>query len=73
MLKVKLATLHAVYFPGFGAGTLPNKLDTVGAHQGMDITWRPEGLFVEYKGVHFFIPSANVVGCTFVEAPKFES
>lgn len=31
------------------------------AHKDVEMTWRPDGVWGEYKGVKFIVPHANVV------------
>ncbi len=31
------------------------------SHKGVDMTWRSDGVWCEFKGVQFIVPHANVV------------
>lgn len=63
-LKVKYVKLHTPYFD-VGCGNLGDTLGDPNKHKHMDITWTPDGLFVEFKGVTFGVPLTACVGYTF--------
>ena len=63
MRKVTYAKLHAPFF-SVGTGNLRDTLSPK-EYTGMEMWWTDPGLEIKYKGVHFFVPSANVVGCVF--------
>lgn len=71
MRKVSWAKLHAPYFL-VGVGHLTDTLGDPQKHKGMELNWAPEGLHCSWEGHEFFIPAANMVGCTFApsEAPR---
>lgn len=66
--KVRYAKLHTPYFSN-GTGNLGDVLDPMERHKGMELYYAPEGLYASYKGVHFVVPTANVVGATFFSDP----
>lgn len=66
-LKVKYAKLQTEYF-SVGAGNLGTTLDA-NKFTGMEMYYTENGLMVKYRGAHFLVPPANIVGATFVEDP----
>lgn len=66
MIKpVKYAQLHQVIFVP-GAGNLTSVLEP-GRLTGVQMLYTSEGLVVEYKGVSFVVPLANVACAVFSE------
>ena len=62
--KVTYAKLHTEFFAA-GLGNLGTTLGEPNKHRGMDITWTPDGLFVEYNNVKFGVPLSNCAGYVF--------
>lgn len=69
MSKVRFAKLHVAYFD-VGCGNLGDTLGDPNKHRDMEIEKGDDGLYVRFKGVKFFVPSSNVVGCTFAPEEK---
>lgn len=66
--KVTYARLHEAYQqPGsITLGAMPKVLNC-SEQKDLEMWYTSEGLQVSYKGAHFIIPLANVVGATFAK------